>query len=96
MNATWWWGVDHKIHFGDTVYGFDEHDGYTPDEFYDLVNQWHYDKQAAEESESSSDDSSSDDSSTDSDSSDSEGERSGVTETGTRRATYGGVSWNGY
>lgn len=96
MNATWWWGVDNKIHFGDPVYGLDEHDGYTPDEFYDLVNQWWYDKQAAEEAVSSSDDSSSDDSSTDSDSSDSEGEGSGVTETGNRRATYGGVSWNGY
>ena len=96
MNSTWWWGVDHKIHFGDPVYGLDEHDGYTPDEFYDLVNQWHYDKQAAEESSSSSDDSSSDDSSTYDSSSNSEGEGSGVTETGTRRATYGGVSWNGY
>ena len=89
MKATWWWGVDHKIHFGDPIYGLDEHDGYTPDEFYDLVNQWHYDKQAAEEAAS-------DDSSTDSSSSDSDSEGSGVTETGTRRATYDGVSWNGY
>ena len=95
MNATWWWGVDNKIHFGDPVYGLDEHDGYTVYEFYDLVNQWHYDRQAAEEAEAS-DDSSSDDSSTDDSSSDSEGEGSGVIETGTRRATYGGVSWNGY
>ena len=96
MKATWWWGVDNKIHFGDPVYGLDEHDGYTPDEFYDLVNQWWYDKQASEEAASNSDDSSSDDSSTYDSSSNSEGEGSGVTETGTRRATYGGVSWNGY
>lgn len=95
MNATWWWGVDNKIHFGDPVYGLDEHDGYTPDEFYDLVNQWWYDKQAAEEAADEAV-SSSDDSTTDSDSSNSEGEGSGVTVTGNRRAYYGGVSWNGY
>lgn len=87
MNATWWWGVDDKIHFGDPSWGFDEGNGYTLDEFYDMVNQWWYDKQAAEE-EAEAEASSSDDSS--------EGEGSGVTETGTRRATYGEVSWNGY
>lgn len=81
MNATWWWGVDDKIHFGDPSWGFDEGNGYTLDEFYDMVNQWWYDKQEAEEADSSDS---------------SEGEGSGVTETGTRRATYGGVSWNGY
>lgn len=81
MNATWWWGVDDKIHFGDPHWGFDEGNGYTLDEFYDLVNQWWYDRQ--EEEVASGSDSS-------------EGEGSGVTETGTRRATYGGVSWNGY
>ena len=81
MNATWWWGVDDKIHFGDPHWGFDEGNGYTLDEFYDLVNQWWYDRQE-EEAASGSDSS--------------EGEGSGVTETGTRRATYGGVSWNGY
>ena len=83
MNATWWWGVDDKIHFGDPHWGFDEGNGYTLDEFYDMVNQWWYDKQEAEEA-------------TEDSSSDSEGEGSGVTETGNRRATYGGVSWNGY
>lgn len=82
MNATWWWGVDNKIHFGDPSWGFDEGNGYTLDEFYDMVNQWWYDRQAEEEAASDSDSS--------------EGEGSGVTETGTRRATYGGVSWNGY
>lgn len=81
MHATWWWGVDDKIHFGDPSWGFDEGNGYTLDEFYDMVNQWWYDKQEAEEEDSSDS---------------SEGEGSGVTETGTRRATYGGVSWNGY
>ena len=81
MNATWWWGVDDKIHFGDPHWGFDEGNGYTLDEFYDMVNQWWYDRQE-EEAASGSDSS--------------EGEGSGVTETGTRRATYGGVSWNGY
>lgn len=83
MNATWWWGVDDKIHFGDPSWGFDEGNGYTLDEFYDMVNQWWYDKQEAEEA-------------TEGSSSDSEGEGSGVTETGNRRATYGGVSWKGY
>lgn len=82
MNATWWWGVDNKIHFGDPHWGFDEGNGYTLDEFYDMVNQWWYDRQEEEEAASGSDSS--------------EGEGSGVTETGTRRATYGGVSWNGY
>lgn len=82
MNATWWWGVDDKIHFGDPHWGFDEGNGYTLDEFYDMVNQWWYDKQEAEEADSSSDSSS--------------GEGSGVTVTGNRRAYYGGVSWNGY
>ena len=81
MNATWWWSVDDKIHFGDPHWGFDEGNGYTLDEFYDLVNQWWYDRQE-EEAASGSDSS--------------EGEGSGVIETGTRRATYGGVSWNGY
>lgn len=85
MNATWWWGVDDKIHFGDPHWGFDEGNGYTLDEFYDLVNQWWYDRQEEEEEEE------------DASGSDSfEDEGSGVTETGTRRATYGGVSWNGY
>lgn len=82
MNATWWWGVDNKIHFGDPSWGFDEGNGYTLDEFYDMVNQWWYDRQAEEEAASDSDSS--------------EGEGAGVTETGARRATYGGVSWNGY
>lgn len=81
MNATWWWGVDNKIHFGDPHWGFDEGNGYTLDEFYDMVNQWWYDRQEAEEASGSDS---------------SEGEGSGVTETGARRATYGGVSWNGY
>lgn len=80
MNATWWWGVDNKIHFGDPHWGFDEGDGYTLDEFYDMVNQWWYDHQEAGEED---DDSGSSDGGT-------------LTETGTRRATYGGVSWNGY
>lgn len=83
MNATWWWGVDDKIHFGDPHWGFEEGNGYTLDEFYDMVNQWWYDRQEAEEA-------------TEGSSSDSEGEGSRVTETGNRRATYGGVSWNGY
>lgn len=99
MNATWWWGVDDKIHFGDPNWGFEEGNGYPLDEFYDMVNQWWYDRQAEEEAEAeaaASDDSSSDDSGSDDSSSDSEGEWSGVTETGTRRATYGGVSWNGF
>lgn len=81
MNATWWWGVDNKIHFGDPHWGFDEGNGYTLDEFYDMVNQWWYDRQEAEEASGSDS---------------SEGKGSGVTETGARRATYGGVSWNGY
>lgn len=88
MHATWWWGVDDKIHFGDPNWGFDEGNGYTLDEFYDMVNQWWYDRQAAEEAEAEA--------SEDSSSNDSEGEGSGITETGTRRAYYGGVSWNGY
>lgn len=99
MNATWWWGVDDKIHFGDPNWGFDEGNGYTLDEFYDMVNQWWYDRQAEEEAEAevaASDDSDSSDSSDDSSSDNNEGEESGVTETGTRRATYGGVSWNGF
>lgn len=98
MHSTWWWGVDDKVHFGDPNWGFEEGNGYTLDEFYDLVNQWHYDRQAEEEEEaedsSSDDDSSYSDESSSDDSS--EGEGSGVTETGTRRATYGGVSWNGF
>lgn len=99
MHATWWWGVDDKIHFGDPNWGFEEGNGYMLDEFYDMVNQWWYDRQAEEEAEAevaASDDSSSDDSGSDDSSSDSEGEGSGVTETGTRRATYGGVSWNDF
>ena len=97
MNATWWWGVDDKIHFGDPNWGFEEGNGYTLDEFYDMVNQWWYDRQVEEEAEveaAASDDSDSSDTSSSDDSS--EGEGSGVTETGTRRATYGGVSWNGF
>lgn len=78
MHATWWWGVDDKVHFGDPSWGFDEHDGYTLDEFYDLVNQWWYDRQEAGEED-------------DDDSSDGV-----VTETGTHRATYSNISWNGY
>lgn len=101
MHTTWWWGVNDKIHFGDPVYGFDEGDGYTLNEFYDMCNQWYYDAQAAAEeeaaaSESDSDDSSSSDSSDEGDSGSSEGEGSGVTVTGNRRASYGGVSWNGF
>lgn len=80
MNATWWWGVDDKIHFGDPSWGFEEGNGYTLDEFYDMVNQWWYDRQAAgeaDEGESSSD-----------------GET--LTVTGNRRASYTPWSWNGY
>lgn len=87
MHATWWWGVDDKIHFGDPSYGLDEHEGYTLDEFYDMCNQWHYDKQDEEEAAASADSSSSNSSSDDN--------SSGVTITGNRRASYGGVSWNG-
>lgn len=106
MHATWWWGVDDKVHFGDPNWGFDEGNGYTLDEFYDLVNQWHYDRQAeaeaaAEEAESSSDDS---DSSDDNSSSEDSGsdysyktEDGGVvTDTGSHRATYSPWSWHGY
>ena len=99
MNATWWWGVDHKIHFGDPVYGLDEHDGYTPDEFYDLVNQWWYDKQAAEEASSSDDSSSEDSSSEDSSWTDNSFETNDgqvATPTGNRRMTVSDISWNGY
>lgn len=98
MHATWWWGVDDKVHFGDPNWGFDEGDGYTLDEFYDMVNQWWYDRQAEEEVEASEDSSSSDADSSDDSSSDdsSEGEGSGVTGVGAGRATYGGVSWNGF
>lgn len=105
MNATWWWGVDDKVHFGDPNWGFDEGNGYTLDEFYDLVNQWWYDRQAekeaaAEEAESSSDDSNSSD---DSDSDDSGSDYSYTTDdggvvtgTGSHRATYSPWSWHGY
>lgn len=55
MNATWWWGVDDKIHFGDPSWGFDEGNGYTPDEFYDMVNQWWYDRQEAGETDDDDD-----------------------------------------
>lgn len=94
MHATWWWGVDDKIHFGDPNWGFDEGNGYTLDDFYDLVNQWWYDRQAEEEEAATEE--SSDDGSDEKDSGSSEGEGSGVTITGNRRASYGGVSWNGF
>ena len=80
MNATWWWGVDNKIHFGDPHWGFEEGNGYTLDGFYDMVNQWWYDRQ--EVGEDDSDGGSSDD--------------GGLTETGNRRASYTPWSWNGY
>ena len=107
MNSTWWWGVDDKVHFGDPNWGFDEGNGYTLNEFYDLVNQWWYNKQekeeaaAAEEAESSasSNDSSSEDSSSDdSGSSYSYTTDDGgvVTETGSHRASYSPWSWHGY
>ena len=106
MNSTWWWGVDDKVHFGDPNWGFDEGNGYTLNEFYDLVNQWWYNKQAEEEAESS--DSSNDSSSNDSSSEDSSSDDSGssysyttddggvVTETGSHRASYSPWSWHGY
>lgn len=81
MNATWWWGVNDKIHFGDPSWGFEEGDGYTLDEFYNMVNQWWYDHQEAEEEE-------------DNDGGSSDGET--VTVTGNRRASYTPWSWNGY
>ena len=106
MNATWWWGVDDKVHFGDPHWGFDEGNGYTLDEFYDLVNKWHYDRQAeaeaaAEEAKSSSDDSNSSDDNSSSDDSGSNysytAEDGGVvTNTGSHRATYSPWSWHGY
>ncbi len=103
MHATWWWGVDDKVHFGDPNWGFDEGNGYTLDEFYDLVNQWHYDRQAeeeaAEEAASSSDDSSSDDSNSNDSGSDysyTTDDGGVVTETGNRRASYSPWSWHGY
>ena len=83
MKATWWWGVDNKIHFGDPSYGLDEHNGYTLDEFYDMVNQWHYDRQADEEESSESSDTNTE-------------EDSDVTNTGNRRASYGGPTWGGW
>lgn len=83
MKATWWWGVDNKIHFGDPSYGLDEHNGYTLDEFYDMVNQWHYDRQAEEEESSESSDTNTE-------------EDSDVTNTGNRRASYGGPTWGGW
>lgn len=106
MNATWWWGVDDKVHFGDPNWGFDEGNGYTLDEFYDLVNQWHYDRQAeeeaaAEEAEASSDDSDSSDDDSSSDDSGSDysyttDDGGVVTETGSHRASYSPWSWHGY
>lgn len=108
MKATWWWGVDDKMHFGDPNWGFDEGNGYTLDEFYDLVNQWWYDRQAEEEAAAeeveSSDDSSSDNDSSSDDSSDDSGSNYSyttddggvVTETGNGRATYSDWSWHGY
>lgn len=80
MNATWWWGVDDKIHFGDPHWGFEEGNGYTLDEFYDMVNQWWYERQEAGEED---DDGGSSDGGT-------------LTETGNRRSTYTPWSWNGY
>ena len=80
MNATWWWGVDDKIHFGDPSWGFEEGNGYTLDEFYDMVNQWWYDRQAAGEADDGE--------------SSSDGET--LTVTGNRRASYTPWSWNGY
>ena len=76
----------------------------TSDEFYDLVNQWHYDKQEAEEAAASEEESSSssDDSSSNEDDSDwkdhsYETEDGGVvTNTGSHRATYSPWSWKGY
>lgn len=105
MHATWWWGVDDKIHFGDPNWNFEEGNGYTLDEFYDMVNQWWYDKQDAEEAEAEAA-SSKDSSSDDSDSSDSDDSGSSysyttddggvVTKTGNGRATYSQWSWHGY
>lgn len=80
MNTTWWWGVDDKIHFGDPHWGFEEGNGYTLDEFYDMVNQWWYDRQEAGED--------------DSDSGSSDG--GALTVTGNRRASYTPWSWKGY
>ena len=81
MNATWWWGVDDRIHFGDPGWGFEEGNGYTPDEFYAMVNQWWYDRQEAGETD-------------DDDGGSSDGET--LTVTGNRRASYTPWSWNGY
>ena len=81
MASTWWWGVDNKIHFGDPSYGWDE--AYTLDEFYDKVNQWHYDRGAAEEN-------------SEEDTESAETEDSGATMIGSRRASYGGPNWNGW
>lgn len=100
MHSTWWWGVDDKLHFGDPSYGFDEHDGYTLDEFYDMCNQWYYDAQASEEakaaSDNSSNSSSNDSSSGDSGSSYTTDDGGVVTSTGSHRATYSDWSWNGH
>ena len=92
MHSTWWWGVDDKLHFGDPSYGFDEHDGYTLDEFYDMCNQWYYDAQTAEEAKAASDDSSNSSSDNSSYTTDDGGV---VTSTGSHRATYSDWSWNG-
>lgn len=106
MNSTWWWGVDDKVHFGDPNWGFDEGNGYTLNEFYDLVNQWWYNKQAEEEA--AAEEAESSDSSNDSSSEDSSSDESGssysyatddggvVTETGSHRASYSPWSWHGY
>ena len=104
MHATWWWGVDDKIHFGDPNWNFEEGNGYTLDEFYNMVNQWWYDKQDEEEDEAeaeASEESSSDDASSDSDDSGSDysyttDDGEVVTDTGSHRSTYSDWSWHGY
>ena len=103
MHATWWWGVDDKIHFGDPNWNFEEGNGYTLDEFYDMVNQWWYDRQAEEEAEAAaaSEESSSDDDSSASDDSGSDysyttDDGGVVTDTGSHRSTYSNWSWHGY
>lgn len=94
MHSTWWWGVDNKIHFGDPSYGLDEHGGYTLDEFYDLVNQWHYDNQTEVEGEAKESSSADDSGSSDNSSTTDDGET--VTVTGSRRATVSAFNWNGF
>ena len=81
MHATWWWGKDNHIYLGDPNWGF--YTSYSLDEFYDNVNVWSYEKAdeeaAAAETKSSS----------------SSEESNNVTSVGSRRATYGGVNWDG-